>query len=145
MSGLAKYFPNTSKFIRNDKSEHDIQSLSGKLVFFYFSASWCPPCRGFTPQLAEFYGKFKDSKNFEIIWISWDEEQDDYDGYFAKMPWLALPFPDRNGVELLVKEFSVESIPTLIGVNADSGEVVTTTARAKVVEDPEGTKFPWKN
>ena len=22
---------------------------------YYFSAHWCPPCRGFTPQLVKFY------------------------------------------------------------------------------------------
>ena len=25
------------------------------LVLFYFSAHWCPPCRGFTPVLKDFY------------------------------------------------------------------------------------------
>lgn len=145
MSGLAKYFPNTTKFLRNDGTEVPMESLAGKLVFFYFSASWCPPCRGFTPQLADFYNKYKDAKNFEIIWISWDEEKDDYTGYFAKMPWTALPFEDRPGVEHLVKEFKVESIPTLVGVEANTGNVVTTTARARLVQDPEGAQFPWSS
>ncbi len=26
-----------------------------KLVLFYFSAHWCPPCRLFTPILKDFY------------------------------------------------------------------------------------------
>ena len=31
-------------------------ALAGKdIVMFYFSAHWCPPCRGFTPILKEFY------------------------------------------------------------------------------------------
>eukprot|EP00796_Vickermania_ingenoplastis_P000801 gene801-442_t len=137
MSGLPKYFPNAKKFVRKDGTEVAMESLAGKLVFFYFSASWCPPCRGFTPQLAEFYSKYKDAKNFEIIWISWDEEKGDYTGYFEKMPWMALP--SRTAL------FAVESIPTLVGVEADTGKVVTTTARARLVQDPEGAQFPWSS
>ena len=30
-----------------------------KLIGFYFSAHWCPPCRLFTPVLAEFYNVSK--------------------------------------------------------------------------------------
>ncbi len=32
------------------------EALAGKkIVAFYFSAHWCPPCRGFTPVLKKFY------------------------------------------------------------------------------------------
>ena len=26
-----------------------------KIICYYFSAHWCPPCRAFTPVLADFY------------------------------------------------------------------------------------------
>mmetsp|Transcript_119915 Transcript_119915/g.274753 ORF Transcript_119915/g.274753 Transcript_119915/m.274753 type:complete len:81 (-) Transcript_119915:67-309(-) len=33
----------------------DTSSLDGKTIGLYFSAHWCPPCRGFTPKLTESY------------------------------------------------------------------------------------------
>lgn len=71
MSGLAKYFPNSTNLVKKD-GEVPYTSLTGKTVFFYFSASWCPPCRGFTPQLIEFYDKYAKDKNFEVVLIPWD-------------------------------------------------------------------------
>lgn len=68
----------------------------GKTVGLYFSAHWCPPCRGFTPKLAEFYKKYHAEKNFEIVFVSSDKNEGDFKGYYEEMPWLALPFSERS-------------------------------------------------
>ena len=70
-----------------------------RVIGLYFSAHWCPPCRGFTPKLVEFYESFKSSKkgeNFEIVFISSDRDDESFQEYFKEMPWLALPFADRE-------------------------------------------------
>ncbi|GET90401.1 tryparedoxin, putative [Leishmania tarentolae] len=145
MSGLARFFPYTTSFLKGSATDVALTTLAGKTLFFYFSASWCPPCRGFTPQLIDFYKAHAKAKNFEVVLISWDEEAKDFKDYYEKMPWLALPFEDRKGMEFLNSGFRVESIPTLIGVDADTGKIITTQARNMVVRDPEGQEFPWPN
>lgn len=147
MSGLKKFIRTSSLLLGKNAPTPSIaiDTLTGKLVFFYFSASWCPPCRAFTPQLSSFYTTHKEKKKFEVILVSWDEKKEDFLSYYEKMPWLALPFEDKEAAEFLTKGFSVESIPTLIGVEADSGKIVTTTARTRLVQDPEGKQFPWSS
>ena len=53
------------------------KALEGKsIVLLYFSAHWCPPCRGFTPVLKKFYDEVK-SQGVEIIFCSADSSHDD--------------------------------------------------------------------
>merc|ERR1712178_316196 len=52
-------------------------------VGIYFSAHWCPPCRGFTPKLAEIYKSMKAAgKKFEIVFASSDRDQTAFDEYY---------------------------------------------------------------
>ena len=44
----------TLKIIDADGKEIPTESLRGKIVALYFSASWCIPCKKFTPQLIKF-------------------------------------------------------------------------------------------
>ena len=52
-------------------------TLNGKVVGVYFSAHWCPPCRSFTPELANCYKLLsgEQGKNFEIVFVSSDNDE----------------------------------------------------------------------
>ena len=43
----------------NEKVENVEEALKGKVVCFYFSAHWCPPCRAFSPQFYQVYNTIK--------------------------------------------------------------------------------------
>lgn len=63
----------------------------------YFSAHWCPPCRGFTPVLAQLYTKLKENnQSIEMIFVSSDRDENSFKEYFNEMPWHALPFSERD-------------------------------------------------
>jgi len=121
-------------------------SGSGKVVGLYFSAHWCPPCRAFTPILGDFYKALKAAgKSFEIVFVSSDRDQASFQDYYNSMPWLALPFDDRKRKEDLSNKFGVKGIPTFILFDGANGSVIQREGRMKVVEDPTGDEFPWKD
>lgn len=108
----------------------------------YFSAHWCPPCRGFTPKLVESYNKMRaNGVEFELVFASSDQDQAAFDDYFGGMPWLALPFGDKRK-EQWSSVFKVSGIPVLVVLDKDL-EVVTMNGRSAVTKDPEGREFPW--
>lgn len=92
-----------------------------KYYIFYYTASWCGPCRRFTPALVEWYESNK-NENFEIILISSDRSAPAMEGYAksGKMPWPLLAF---DKVEAFKEEFrgkhEVRGIPSLIVCEPD--------------------------
>ena len=120
-------------------------ALQGKMVAVYFSASWCGPCRGFTPQLVNFYKRAAKKNNLELVFISWDKSADAMMQYMKKdkMPWLAVPLDDPLA-KALKTELKVNGIPTL-AVFDRNGKLISTDARWDVVK--LGTKAPaaWKS
>jgi len=61
------------------------------------------------------------------------------------MPWLALPFNDRERKNKLSEKYGVRSIPTLILLDASTGVTINTNARTLVTQKPSGEGFPWKS
>lgn len=115
-----------------------------EVVAVYFSASWCPPCHAFTPVLAAYYRKLKEAgKRFEVVFVSLDRDEQSYRQYQATMPWLAVPFdaPERKS---LPSSHRVFSVPTLVFLDAATGDVITKDGRGAVSSDPEGEQFPYR-
>jgi nucleoredoxin len=124
-----------------EKSTEEV--LAGKTsVGIYFSAHWCPPCRGFTPKLAEMYKDAFMDKGMEIVFVSSDKDEAAFGEYFGEQPWVALPYAKRDIKNTLSKKFKVSGIPSLVIIGPD-GATITTDGRAAVSEDPSGTKYPW--
>jgi len=117
--------------------------LSGKsAVGIYFSAHWCPPCRGFTPELAKMYTEAFSSKGMEIVFVSSDRDEPSFNEYYGEMPWVALPFDKRDLKTTLSKKYKVQGIPSFVILGPD-GKTITTDGRKAVSSDPKGEKYPW--
>ncbi len=75
-----------------DPSDRKVSSsiLKDKYVGLYFSASWCGPCRSFTPELIKFRNQHQE--NFEVVLIGGDGSPKAQSKYMKKyeMPWLAM-------------------------------------------------------
>ena len=109
--------------------------FEGKIVGLYFSAHWCGPCRYFTPQLVEQYKALKQAnRDFEIIFISCDQNQKAFDSYFAEMPWCALDYADRNTQDKVSDKYEVSGIPSLVIVDS-KGNTITTSGRNDVMKN----------
>ncbi len=96
-----------------------------KFWAFYYSASWCPPCRIFTPKLIDFYKQFKaQHPNFELIFVSHDQNEADTLAYMKtdRMTWPAVRFDDIDQVK--ADQYCGEGIPDLVLVDAD-GKVLS--------------------
>ena len=108
------------------------EALDGaEFVGIYFSAHWCPPCRGFTPMLAQFYEEVnKEKKTLEVIFITSDKDEAAFKEYFGMMPWKACPWDgvDRQAIKQM---HGVQGIPMLPMFKAD-GTKISDNARGDV-------------
>eukprot|EP00429_Kryptoperidinium_foliaceum_P010111 CAMPEP_0176001772 /NCGR_PEP_ID=MMETSP0120_2-20121206/300_1 /TAXON_ID=160619 /ORGANISM="Kryptoperidinium foliaceum, Strain CCMP 1326" /LENGTH=387 /DNA_ID=CAMNT_0017334333 /DNA_START=47 /DNA_END=1207 /DNA_ORIENTATION=+ len=133
------YFPSAkSKVSVND-------ALQGKIVLLYFSAHWCPPCRRFTPMLVAMYNKLKETRDdFEIVFVSLDNKDSEFEEYASTMPWKCVPFEGMaESRSKLAMKYGAQGIPHLV-VISETGEIITQEGTSEVQLDPEGKNFPWR-
>jgi nucleoredoxin len=137
----------TSEFVK--AFEGDLVILNGKKVedlkkpdlskvkyfAFYKSASWCGPCRKFTPDLVKFYNRIKpDHPEFELIFVSHDQSKDSMKKYMIddKMPWPAFEFGKHKSV---VTSYG-NGIPCLIVTDADGKKLYDSYTKANQYRGP---------
>ena len=68
--------------------------FKGMKVGLLFSAAWCKPCTKMTPEIIKYYENNNGGKDFEIIYISGDVDEMQFQKYYSKMPWFALDFDE---------------------------------------------------
>eukprot|EP00747_Dinoflagellata_sp_TGD_P185926 gnl/TRDRNA2_/TRDRNA2_42720_c0_seq1.p1 gnl/TRDRNA2_/TRDRNA2_42720_c0~~gnl/TRDRNA2_/TRDRNA2_42720_c0_seq1.p1 ORF type:complete len:212 (+),score=42.24 gnl/TRDRNA2_/TRDRNA2_42720_c0_seq1:59-637(+) len=115
-----------------------------KLVGLYFSGGWCPPCKRFTPKLAELYGK-RDPSEFEVLFLTACNDEAQFKEYHAGMPWPAVPYEVSQGTKeqqgagfvrkakrddglkqgVLGEKYAIASVPRLVLVDAQTGKAIT--------------------
>jgi nucleoredoxin len=103
-----------------------ISSIEASPVALYFSASWCPPCRGLHSQAYRSIQRTGHSgKELRGRLVSGDQDEEAFNEYLGKMPWLAVPFSDSEGSKALDGRFKVSGTPRLVILDSKTGEVYT--------------------
>jgi nucleoredoxin len=137
---LTKLLPEELRTASNQKIQRD--ALAGKIVGIYFSASWCPPCRNFTPSLVNMRDAHKDA--FEVILVGFDRGDAAHWKYMKdyKMNFLSL-VPGGPESQSLAQRFGVKGIPHL-AIIAPDGSVLSQNAVGEVAADSKAAMERWK-
>jgi nucleoredoxin len=104
----------------------DTSLANTKYFAVYFSASWCGPCRAFTPDLIKWYNDKKPKHpEFELIFVSSDHDENSMEAYMAgdKMPWPALKYSRIRSNQSL-RQYAGRGIPCLVFLDAE-GKVLS--------------------
>lgn len=122
----------------------DSTELAGKYIGLYFSASWCGPCRAFTPKLKEFRNRNLE-EGFEVILINFDRTNTEKRRYIldSGMEWPSVPGARRNPSKNLAEAYQVNAFPTLIILDPE-GNVITDRGVEEILNDPELAFDQWK-
>ena len=118
-----------------------------KPVAYYFSASWCKPCKTFSPILSASYNNVNATTlkfgGYEVVFVSLDAEEEAFHSYRSTFPFPAIPFQDPRRA-LLQMALSVKSIPALVLVD-EEGKIVTSSGVSCLMADEKMANFPWAN
>jgi thiol-disulfide isomerase/thioredoxin len=110
-----------------------LSSLKGKVVLVDFWASWCGPCREYSPVLVKVYKKYKD-KGFEIYSVSLDRELRKWMRAIKsdKLSWIHVS-DLKVWNSKAAAEYGVDAIPASVLLDKD-GRIVAINAERKELE-----------
>lgn len=128
--------------VTRDGRKIPVFQLIGKTIGLYFGAHWCPPARNFTSQLIEAYNELVTIQKypFEVVFVSTDQDHDEFICGLSTMPWPAIPFEDKTQQDLR-RIFKIKEIPTLILIGPD-GKTLSTNGRT-LISLYGATAFPF--
>ena len=89
------------------------------------------------------YTELSHNDNFEIVFVSGDEDDESFQGYFAKMPWLAITFSDSDTRDNLDGLFKVMGIPHLVILD-ENGKALTEDG-VQIIQDYGVDAYPFSS
>lgn len=123
--GLGPKLINGSKF---EEFDTNTALANANTIALYFSMHSCPPCRKFTPQLADLYTNSWKKQGIEIIFMSVDDSEDEFKRYYNTMPWLASTYDvSKNGG--LLANFGYNGVPSMVLLDGQTSEIITKDGR----------------
>lgn len=125
----------------------DPARLAGvKFYGLYFSAGWCGPCRKFTPELIDAYGKIRALyPEFEIVLVNRDKSPAEMFAYVReeKMPWPALEWSAIRATREITRHAG-SGIPCLVLVDADGRVLSDSYRRGRYVGPDAVVDDTWR-
>ena len=117
--------------IGNDIINSSIEELQNKkLVALYFSKNSCKFCKEFNPILKKIYHNINElhQDNLEIVFISSDPSNEEFNECYKNHHWTALPYMYRNIKNNLIQKFNFKTVPQLVLLSND-GNIITSNGR----------------
>ena len=104
--------------------------VAGKIALVDFWASWCRPCRGEIPNIANIYKKY--GKQIAVISLNvWDKPESQADAIKElNMNWIQLSDTTKKATEA----YGVNGIPQIILIGAD-GTILARDLREEALEE----------
>ena len=126
-SGLVEELA-TAKFLGR---QADVRAqLEGKIVGLYFTASWCGPCKAFSPELVRF--RDENSDDFAFVVVSLDTELEDQSKYAEVSNLNALEIRlDDPLTTTLIERYDAHGIPRLV-VFSSTGDLILKNACSEI-------------
>ncbi len=101
------------------------RALSGaRRMLIFFSASWCPPCRVFTPRLVEWYQAHGSAATLPLLFVSADRSAAEMKQHMIDdhMPWWGVAF-GSDSARALAQAYGSSLYPDLVLID-DHGQVL---------------------
>lgn len=141
-AGLVELFGHSLLTDKGHKAE--LSELNGKIIAVYFSASWCPPCRAFSPLLVDLAGKLQqEGKPFALVLVGRDQDKKKALAYMKShdMEGYLVP-PEAKENRALCERYGVRGIPTLVIVDS-SAKTIDANGRGTVQSTPGTAWDKW--
>lgn len=122
-----------NKIEKNSLSVEIRELKKNDFVLIYVAAGWSCPCTNLLPILMEFYEEVvKKGIQLEIVYVSCDRNEDEFNESVGNMPWCYVPYKERGIREIVTGHYDVAGIPSLLLIN-DKGACISNMCIADIV------------